>query len=447
MKHLILILALGSSLLIRAQVHIDLDSDRTPHSQWLVNPANSSNEKVYLFLPALGGYNLGLGHTGFSLDQVTDGNQLQVGNLINELDKENHFLASSTVNLFGLGFKIRELQLRAGVTQTFSSRMTYTRDFLEMIWLGNGHPDVIGKRVSLDQTGVNALGYFKVYAGGSLELIQEKLTFGANLNYYKGAATVQTLESQFGLTTTSTDYTITADGNLDIAIAGIADLDSLDNVDLFNDLVFNNSGFGADLGLIFKPSPRHEVKASVMNLGKIDWQNNVSNYRIKDSEISFSGFDLNDIIGSNDSSEVIQQFVDSLTEVFTPDEFQEGFKTNLNPEMAFSLSYMPSDKNKFTVLVRSQNNFGTRINHSGIIYARRLGKILELSGGAMLFNNKDLIVPFSLVLDAGPVQLGLQTSNVAAAFSLDKTKYLSASMSLGFRFGKNKEKAVKKVKE
>ncbi len=439
MKKLLLLILVSLSILSNAQVHIDLDSGSTICSQWKLNPANSTDEKIYLILPAIGGYQLGFGHTGFTFNDVINDNQVTIGNTIDRLDKENHFLFNGSVDLFGLGFNIKNTQLRLGLVQQLDSRITYSRDFLELLWLGNGHPDLIGNRISLDHTGLNALALVKAYAGASVEVIPEKLKIGANLNFYTGLGTVQTFKSQFGLTTSDSDYTLTVDGDLDIAVAGVLDIDELESNSQRQDLSFKNTGIGADLGLVFNPSPMYEVKASILNLGKINWSTNVSNYRIDNSEITFTGFDFQDIIGINDSSEVIQQFVDSIANVFTPEQFGDSFTSNVNPEIAINLSYIPSDNNKFSVLYRSKNSFGIKVNHVGVTYARRFVKVLELSSGLVLFNTKDIVVPFNLALNAGSVQLGLQTTNVLAPFFPKRTKYVSGAISLAFVFGKKEE--------
>jgi len=439
MRNLIIVFILLVPFVAKSQVIIDVDSDRTPHSQWEVNPANSTQEKVFVLLPVLGGYQFGLGHTGFAFSDAINNNQVSFGTTVDALDKENHLLIDGSINLFSLGFHVKNTQFRLGAIQQFESRSTYTRDFLEMLWLGNGHPDVIGNRVSLDNTGINALAITKVFVGTSLELLPEKLTLGANLNFYSGLGTIQTFESKFGLTTSDTDYALKADGELAISAAGVIDLSDFENGLNFRDISSADTGLGADLGVIFKPSPKHEVKASVLNLGQINWTNNMIGYELSDSEIEFSGFDLQSFTDSNDTLDVVQHFIDSITNVFTPEEVEASFNTKLNPEVTFSFSFIPSDKNKYTFLYRSKDSFGITLNHAGILYSRSFGKILEISGGAVLFNRKDLIVPFSLVLDAGPVQLGLQTTNVLVPFRAKKTKFASVSVSLALVLGE-KEK-------
>jgi hypothetical protein len=91
------------------------------------------------------------------------------------------------------------------------------------------------------------------------------------------------------------------------------------------------------------------------------------------------------------------------------------------------------------VLYRSKNSFGIKVNHVGVTYARRFVKVLELSSGLVLFNTKDIVVPFNLALNAGSVQLGLQTTNVLAPFFPKRTKYVSGAISLAFVFGKKEE--------
>jgi len=46
MKKLIILFSIFYISVSNGQVHMDLDSDRTPYSQWQGNPAHSSDEKL-----------------------------------------------------------------------------------------------------------------------------------------------------------------------------------------------------------------------------------------------------------------------------------------------------------------------------------------------------------------------------------------------------------------
>jgi len=47
------------------------------------------------------------------------------------------------------------------------------------------------------------------------------------------------------------------------------------------------------------------------------------------------------------------------------------------------------------------------------------------------------LIPVGLIVNVGPVQLGLHTDNVMSVIQREKAKYVSGMFSIGLRFGKD----------
>jgi len=447
-KFFLIIAAFGLTLDCTSQSNTFFLNDWTGSSQWRYNPGIQSSEKFYMYLPVIGGFHNQIGYTGFAYNDVIQDNQLNVSNLINGLDPKNHLMYSINSELFGIGIKSGKIQIRAGLKQNFESRLTYSNDMLELFWKGNGHPDVIGERMSMDGTGINAMAYLSYFVGGSAEILPNKLTVGANLNLYKGAGTIYTEKSVFGLTTDENDYSITADGEFNLQSSGRSLFtDELDVNRFLPFSVSGNRGFGFDIGLQFKPSQKIEVEASVLNLGTIKWSEDLLGYSLSKTEITYSGFDLVQLIDSNDSTDVFTEFGDSLTDSFIPSEENSTFTTSTNSEIYLLGKYLLSKKDHISLMFHNKESFGENFQSLAGIYSREFGTSLKISGGVHLFQIEDVLIPVGMVFNAGPFQLGVHTENLLAVFQPLDSKYVSASFSLGFRIGKESEKRTAKKAE
>ncbi len=418
-------------------------NDWTSNSQWNYNPALQSKAKIFLYAPVLSGTNIHAGHTGFSFDDAVQDNQINITSLIDGLEDENHLVAHTRTDIFSLGLKFGNVQFRAGAQSINDLRFTYSKDFLELIWKGNGHPDVIGRRMNMDGTSGNGISYLSYFLGGSASLFDNKLNLGLNAKLYNGVGTVFTETSTFGLTTNANDYSISADGSYDVRTSG-TDLDSLDIAsDLFS--FDGNSGFGVDLGITYAPTEKIRIEASVMDLGQIKWTEEVESYQLAETEISYSGFELNQFISSPDSAEsVIEQFADSISDTFIPLENTDEFSTSMNHRIFVRGVYSFNDNNEVSAFLSQQKSFKTTFTNFGALYAHNFGQVLKLRTGFQMFRSKDLLIPMGLILHAGPVELGLHTDNILAVIQPTKTKYLSGMFSIGFLFGKEKKVDIPK---
>ncbi len=442
MKRLILLFVILISLEGMSQVNTYYFSDWSAESQWNYNPALQSKEKFFLYIPVLGGINASAGHTGFSYNDGIQDKTLSFSSLIDGLDDKNHLISNVNSTFFAAGVKFGNIQLRTGVTGNFQSRFTYTKDLFELAWKGNGHEDVIGRRLSMDGTGFNTASYLSYFLGGSVSLLDNKLNLGVNGKFYNGISTAYTESSTFGLLTSADDYTITVDGSFDVRTSGLNDLANADSLEIRRLMplsVDGNKGFGVDLGLTYSPVEKFTLEASATNLGSITWKQDTESYKLNDQELAYSGFELNEFISGADSTESsIEQFTDSITDLFTPEESNGSFKTTMNHNIFLAGTINFSKKANARVYFNSKNSFGEKFNSVGGMYSRKFGKTLQLRGGLQLFNMKDVIVPIGFILNAGPVQLGLHTENILSVVQRQKTKYLSGVYSISFRFGKEK---------
>ena len=439
MRKLIILLAIVCSLEGLGQVNTFHFSDWSGMSQWNYNPALQSKEKVFVYVPVISGLHVSTGHTGFAYEDGIQNKTVNFSSLIDGLDQKNHLLNEINTTLFALGVKFGKVQLRTGVSTHLESRLSYTKDLFELAWKGNGHPDVINRRLSMDGTGFNSTLYTSFFLGGSVSLLEDKLNLGINGKFFNGLATVYTENSTFGLRTSADDYTVTVDGTFDVRTSGLNSLE--DTMEYSQFLPFSadgNRGFGVDLGFTYSPTEKFTVEASATNLGSINWEQDTEGYKLNEQEIAYSGFDLDQFLSAPDSTEsAIEQFADSITDLFTPEENSDNFSTKMNRNIFLAGTINFSKKSKATVFFNSKNSFGETFNSVGGVYSKNFGRTLQLRGGLQMFNMKDLLIPVGLIVNAGPIQLGLHTDNVMSVIQREKAKYVSGMFSIGLRFGKD----------
>ena len=440
MKKLTILLAIICSLEGIGQVNTFYFSDWSGMSQWNYNPALQSKEKVFVYAPVISELSVSTGHTGFAYEDGIQNKTVNFSSLIDNLDDKNHLLSDIHTTLFAVGVKFGNIQLRTGVSSHFESRLSYTKDLLELAWKGNGHPDVIDRRLSMDGTGLNSALYLSYLLGGSVSFLDNKLNLGINGKFYNGSATAYTENSTFGLRTSSDDYTISVDGSFDVRTSGLNSFeDSLEYKQLLPLSVDGNKGFGVDLGFTYSPIEKFTLEASATNLGAINWEQDTEGYRLNNQEIAYSGFDLDEFLSASDSTESsIEQFTDSITDLFTPEENSNNFSTKMNRNVFLAGTINFSKKSKATVFFNSRNSFGETFNSVGGMFSKNFGRTLQLRGGLHLFNMKDLLIPVGFMVNAGPVQIGVHTDNVMSVIQRKKAKYVSGMFSIGFRFGKDK---------
>lgn len=439
-KYILLSLSTLITVLSFGQVNTYYLDEWPASSQWNYNPALQSKEKIFVYIPALSGFHLRAGHTGFTYNDAVTDNTIEFSNLISVLEDENHLLGGFNSDLFAVGMKFGNVQVRAGVTANLENRFTYTKDLMELSWLGNGHEDVIGRRLSMDGVGFNTMAYMSYFLGGSVSLLDNSLNVGLNAKLYNGIGTVYTEKSAFGFYTNEDNYNLTLDGSFDVNTSGEELTVDDAEIDSFNPLSGEgNSGMGLDFGVTFKPIESFTLEASAMNIGSIDWTEDPKNYQLTDQEITYSGFELDEFINEPDSAySTIEQFVDSISDLFIPDEGTNDFNTSMNSEFFVRGVYEFSSRLKASAYYSSKKSFGTNFSTAGATVSKDLGNTVRLRGGVQLFRMKDVLIPLGVIINAGPVQLGLHTDNLLSIIPHD-TKHVSGMFSVGFRFGKEND--------
>ncbi len=343
-----------------------------------------------------------------------------------------------TANLFHLGIrtKLGAFSIFANARAKFDFQ--YDDDLMEFI--ANGNANRIGSAISLSDTRIRVnsfheigLGYAKTFLGG-------KLTLGARVKMIQGLFHASTLEGAAGsIATDGTSYDWTV--NVQNGTANTAGLDFFLNSDDYEDseltdyLISNgNTGVAFDFGAKFDPFKWLSVEASVADVGKISWKEQVINYNTADTSVVFSGVQLR---GLENSDQVLE---DSVAAKFRSNETNVGFETTLSKRTYVSVSYRPGKNDRFTAMAYNNHVFGRFEPSYAVSYNRRAGQFTFGVVGSFRARGNNTNVGFNIATNIGPFQMYLATDNLMV---LNKPELRSKA---DFRFGLNLMFGYKKFK-
>ncbi|MCB9189189.1 MAG: hypothetical protein H6599_07880 [Flavobacteriales bacterium] len=319
--------------------------DGLPQAHY-VNPAYRISSKAFITMPVTNTY-LGASHSGFKLSNLVvvrpdDSLELRPDIAIDKMAELNYLKAMVNNEIFGLGFKAGESYISFSVQNKASFRFMYPKDLFRLAFEGNGS-SLLGERANMDGFGVDMLSYLE-FALGFNRKFNDKLTLGGRLKYIQGLGTVYTKHSELGLHTDETTFDLTLDGQLTINSSNTAIMldTNFSGLEAGDFTSFPNHGIGVDLGAVYELTEKLSLSASILDLGVIKWNSNVSNYSSDSVSFTFKGVDINEFL--SDSSDVLQSIQDSLSGVFGYSSNNEAFTTPLFTRIYIGGSYQLNDK-------------------------------------------------------------------------------------------------------
>lgn len=405
-----------------AQKNLSLYNLRGTPQAFTVNPAFLPKSKIYISLP-LGMMNFGVTNSGFSFNDLftkrdDDSLVFNTEKVINGLDKTNFVAFESNVEIFGLGLKLSDTYFNFTVNSKLQTNFVYPKDVLKLAFEGNGK-SFIGQRASLDGLGIN-LNAFTEFAFGVSKEINDKLSVGGRFKLISGIANFNTRETNLGLTTDPTTFALTIDGSAEINSSNLSQFmnDSTSSSgDLVKDMTssffnFANKGLGLDLGATYKIDDKFSVNASIVDLGTIHWNTNVTSYKTNNFNFTFEGFDLANY--GQDSTDIAEQMRDTIPKVFNYEENNDPYTTSLYTKIYLGGNYQINKSiNAGAVLlnefVKGKYNpsFSLSINAS-------LKNWLSATLNYSIMNKTFANIGAGVSLKGGPVQFFIMSDNILA---------------------------------
>lgn len=355
-------------------------------------------------------------------------NVIDMDRLVSHLDAENTIREDLDIPTLGFAVRFKNLTLSLGHSLKYHAFLNFPKTLPQIIWQGNAQ--FIGETVDLSNE-LQATGYHQLAFGLAYKF--GNLTLGAKGKYLSGIADASSdKDHHFASLYTNPDvYQITLNGDYILHTANSIDYNGIEdfNADFaFGQLTLDrffsgNTGFAFDLGARLEWG-KLDLAASVTDIGKINWDKDVTNYAATRS-YQYDGLDFSQALTGADIN--FDQALDTLKELFQVEETSVGYSSKIPRKMYLTAAYQLNDAWSFSGVVFNENFRGASSTAIGV--GANLALLKFLNAGLMYsikgkksYDNFGL----NLTLKLGPVQIFGVTDNIMALLDSGNSRNFSA---------------------
>jgi len=458
------------ALLLGGQMHAQLGAvEMSPEwgqAGWS-NPAILHPSRTVLTLGGLSGAQVDVLHSGPAfLDFGTMEGSINPTAFLEQMDTVEFVGVRSEAPLLGISvrdedrFEIR-YRSRLVVDQDFS----YDRDLLSVGWLGNGHPDLIGRPLSFSGMGVDAQAYLDHGLSVGAMAKENRLWLGWGVHILNGLAAFQTETFDATWTTDSLDYSWTLDGAVTVNSAGL----NLDSLAAGSTLAVPGdggippslgSGVAFDFGFLWRLNPKFDLEGSMEGRGSIRWLESVSRKQVDPATFVLQGLDAVELLSRADSLAFpdslesmletwAEDMVDSLMNTFDPDAAEgltAAFDTRVQETWRLGFRYRPVESVEFHALAYRQFRLGGKMDGFlfGLVHRIRNNIATQVQGQ---YVQGRWSWGAGLSMRGGPFRLSFSARNVAGILYPLRSGHWSGQVGLAFEFGHAKDREKRKKEE
>lgn len=400
---------------------------RATYQNSQLNPAWIPEGKLFVGLPVLSGVHVHVNNKLSYNELFTKENNqilLDVDKVLSNLQRQNMVSAQVNVNLLHIGYTFD-----AGPTLSFFANervevdALYPREIVDFVW--NGNNTLLNEKVQIGRVGARA-SHFREIGIGFAAPVTDQLDFGLRAKYMIGFLDASTPGNLTANLTTSGEF-FQLEGELKNAQFRTSGVDIYDETvgDLGSHLVSNsNTGLAVDIGAEYKLSRYYSIAGSILDIGWINWKENVVNETLNDTTFTYRGVNLDGVGDIRDALE------DSLFSRFETTETNDAYKSWLPVRAYGSWIYHYSPQTDFYATV------GTRLIHGQLkmLYGggitHEFGKAFTASISGTKLPQQFFNIGAAFAVNGGPIQLYMAADQVIN-FSVPDAK------AFDFRFGMN----------
>ena len=396
------------------------------------NPAYISDSTIVVGLPSahLNYYNTTGDFNSLIVDYLNEVEGIKPGEALADLPTADNILRGILeVETFNIGYRFGNIQLGLNHVQKTDMYLRFPKALAQLFLEGNGQ--FVGQKINLSND-MHLTSYNEFGLSGAMKM--DKLNVGARVKFLTGIANASVKKNELSLYTDDDVYQLTLDGDYALDASGLVNVDDLDNFNLslrtfsFNDLITENVGFAIDLGVTYQVNEKLKLSASVLDLGKINWTENVSTYANKGAT-TYDGFDFSQFVGNDSIS--FSNVLDTLQNTFNFSEESESYSTNMPVKIYLSGTYQLNDKTQLGGLLYYENYRGEHFPVLGLSASTKFKKIFNVGATYSARKNSFLNVGLNFAMNYKAFQLFATADNVVGAFQPYK------SSNVNFRTGLN----------
>jgi hypothetical protein len=403
----------------------------------ITNPAFTPDRNVVISLP---GIQNTLFFTGPTYDDIFGKNQdgkqvVDVEGFLNGLDEVNDLREQLNVYTLGGAVRLGPLVLSLGHQVHFDAFLSYPETLPKLIWEGNGN--YIGETMDLSSD-FEIYSYNEFALGTAFEF--ENFSIGGRFKYLAGLGDISTERGDATLFTDEEIYALDFNADYLINTSSVLEYDAFNEIDLNFSAIdvdlgrtfSKNNGFAFDLGATGKIGPVR-LSASVLDIGRINWSENVRNYSAQ-GNFNYDGLDLSQAL--TDDSVSFEAALDTLSSIFSVVETFNNYATELPTRMYISASIEPSEQFTFGAMYY-QEWYRDETNPAVALSAQyRPWDWLQVGATYAIVQDTYANIGLNGLARLGPVQVFAATDNFFSAFVPGRTRYFSFRAGANLVFGK-----------
>lgn len=394
-----------------------------------LNPGLKVDKKFNI---SLAGVNVLLGTDGPSINKITSKNSegkrfIDIDKLDQSLNPYQNIFFNNDIHTIDVSLKLGSAMVMAGHAFRSSGNIRYPQGLINIAAQGNAA--FIGQTIEIAPF-VDVNAYNEIYIG--LQKSFGSLTLGVKGKLLYGVANIQTDKANIGFTTDPEIYQLSLQTDYEIRSSAFLRYNSLDSITAdysgfaFDNLFYNNQGFAFDIGASYEVNEKFIISASMIDVGKINWDFFPRKYTSK-GNFSFDGVDILDLLV--DSTSISIQ--DTLIDLLKVTEQIENYSTTLPGTYTLGASYQWGEKWRFNGLLLHQRSNNNSRNLLSLSAVRKIS-IFDLGiQYTMTKNNYSGLGVFGKV-KLGPIYAFASTDNIIGAFKPYDSR--SASVRVGATF-------------
>ncbi|MFT4665487.1 MAG: opacity protein-like surface antigen [Polaribacter sp.] len=415
-----------------------------------MNPALAPKEKLVISLPGIfGNYYHNVGSVGELLQSISDSTvRLNVDALLENLMDENTLRINQEFENLHVSYRLNDKVTLSLHQASKSSNYLFYPESLPRLFL-QGNSQFIDQEIAFgpDQ---HTIAYNEIGLGTALSF--GKLQIGAKVKLLLGVGDISTERTDVSLYTDPDVYQLTINSDYLINSSSFSEVllfDTLSGYNIeyswremiqFKNFTTKNRGYALDLGMNYEVSDRLSIGASILDLGKINWKNDVVNYTSKGSN-TFSGLDLKGALTGDSLS--ITSSIDTVRNIFDFQTSINNYETKIPTRVYMNATYKLNNKVQLAATVNNEFYRGRNFFAFGLGAHYTLNKNFSAGLTYSVRNNAYFNIGLNLIARKGPVQFFLATDNIAVAVQPYGTNNINARVGLNLVFDELKKQEKK----
>jgi hypothetical protein len=441
----IVILSLLLTADVAAQPNMMLHRFEALPQRNAVNPAMYFDGNLSFGLPLMSNSYLSVSNSAFKYSDLIrrssdDSLYIDTENMLSKLKETNSLNLSAGTDLFHAGVKVKSSYFGFVMTEKLHFHFNYSKGLMEFLTKGNGaylgETVNLATQVYLEHRRDYALTY-------SLEL-SRKLTIGLRIKRIYGMENISVESAGATIYTDPNTLAITAQPDIMINTSGIES-------NTFGDFVMSqylfdrsNWGWGYDFGFVSSLNERWSISSSIVDLGKIQWQSLVDNYKsIKSNEsFTYNGVDLNQFWNDTaGAGAVFQSLMDTLASGLDIRHSNRTYTTKLPVQNFTGVNYKINEKHEASLLLHLIRYPEQMQVNASLQHQWQPLKWLDLVSGLSMINKSIFNLSLGTCISLEDYQFYFMSDNLPGSIFPHNSRNVSLRAGINFIIGRN---AVKK---